>query len=156
MSLQQNPPGTVRRHAGRCVVALLALGALGATLGVRAEQATATPAYAVSADAHANGAAARTYYGVAFDVDANGERWAPRVLTQADERFSVASGEWRIEMTVRPGPAPDQVWLAGKLSKAGAVVSAPTLLARFNEKATIKVGDGDQVFSLTMVVSPQS
>jgi hypothetical protein len=156
MNLQQTPPGTVRRLAGRCVIALLAVGAFGATLGVRAEQAAANPVYAVNFDAGANGGAARTYYAVAFDVDANGERSAPRVLAKADERFGVASGDWRIDMTVRPGPAPGQVWIAGTLSKAGEVVSTPKLLARFNEQATIKVGDGDKTFTVSMVISPQS
>jgi chromosome segregation protein len=41
MQLQHTPPGTIRRLAGRCLLAMLALGAAGATLGARAAQAVA-------------------------------------------------------------------------------------------------------------------
>jgi hypothetical protein len=58
-------------------------------------------------------------------------------------------------MTVRPAQKPDEVWLTGKVLKDGDVISAPTLLARLNEKATIKVGDAGRAFALSMVVSPQ-
>jgi type II secretory pathway component GspD/PulD (secretin) len=45
--------------------------------------------------------------------------------------------------------------LAGKVYKGSEVVSAPTLLARLNDKATIKVGDGKDAMVLSMTVSPQ-
>ena len=138
MNLQHTPPATARRLAGRCMLALLALGAFGATLGVRAEQAASAPSYSV-----------------AMTLDAGGERSAPRIVTTAGEKFAVASGDWRIEMTARPGPQPGQVWLAGTLVKNSDIISTPTLLARFNEKSTIKVGEGDAPFALSMTVSPQ-
>jgi beta-lactamase regulating signal transducer with metallopeptidase domain len=139
MSLQPSPSGTVRRLAGRSILALLAAGAFAATLSARAEQSAAKPSYAV-----------------AMTMDAGGEQSAPRVLTRADEKFAVASGGWRLEMTVRPAQKADEVWLTGKVLKDGDVISAPTLLARLNEKATIKVGDaGQSLFALSMVVSPQ-
>jgi beta-lactamase regulating signal transducer with metallopeptidase domain len=138
MSLQLSPSGTIRRLAGRGILALLAAGAFAGTLSARAEQSAAKPAYAV-----------------AMTMDAGGEQSAPRVLTRADEKFAVASGGWRVEMTVRPAQKPDEVWLSGKVLKGGDVISAPTLLARLNEKATIKVGDAGRAFALSMVVSPQ-
>jgi hypothetical protein len=88
-------------------------------------------------------------------IDAGGEQSAPKVLARAGEKFAVASGEWRLEMTVRQAEAPGDVWLAGKLFKGPDVVSAPTLLTHLNEKATIKVGDSNKPFTLSMVVSPQ-
>lgn len=138
MSLQQTPPGTLRRLAGRCLLALLALGAAGATLGVRAEQAAMAPTYSV-----------------AMTIGADGEQSTPRVLARAGETFGVASGEWRIDMNVRPADTPHEVWLAGKLFKDEELVSAPKLLARLGEKATIKVGDSERTFTLVMVVSHQ-
>lgn len=139
MSLQLSPSGTVRRLAGRSILALLAAGAFAGTLSARAEQSAAKPSYAV-----------------AMTMIAAGEQSAPRVLTRADEKFAVASGGWRLEMTVRPAQKADEVWLTGTVLKDGDVISAPTLLARINEKATIKVGDaGQSLFALSMVVSPQ-
>lgn len=138
MNLQHTSPGTFRRFAGRCLVALLAAGAVTGTLGVRAEEAAAAPSYSV-----------------AMSLDAGGEQSAPRVVARAGEKFAVASGEWRIEMTVRQGQSAGDVWLAGKVLKGQDVVSAPTLLARLDEKATIKVGDAGAPFSLSMVVTQQ-
>ena len=138
MSLQLPSPGITRRIAGRCVLALLAASAIGATLGARAEQAAAAPVFAV-----------------ALTLDAGAEQAAPRLLAKSGEPFTVASGAWRIEMTVRPGQAAGTAWITGKLLKDGVVVSAPTLLARVNEKATVRVGDGGQAVVLAMVVAPQ-
>jgi beta-lactamase regulating signal transducer with metallopeptidase domain len=138
MSLQQTPSGTVRRFAGRCIVTLLATGAIAGTLGARAEQVASAPTYLVQ-----------------MALDAGGERAAPRVLARAGEQFAVASGAWRLEMTVRQAPTDGAVWLAGKVFKGDKVVSAPTLLARLNDKATIKVGDGNDAMVLSMTVSPQ-
>jgi hypothetical protein len=114
------------------------MGAAGATLGVRAEQAAARPSYAV-----------------AMELDADGERSSPRILARNGESFGVASGAWRLDMTVRPGPASGEVWVAGKLSRNGELVSTPWLLTRLNEKASIKVGDGDKAFSVSMTVTPR-
>ena len=139
MSLQLPSPGITRRIAGRCVLAVLAAAAIGATLGARAEQAAAAPVYAV-----------------ALTLDAGGEQAAPRLLAKAGEPFAVASGAWRIEMTVRPGQAVGTAWVSGKLLKNGTVVSAPTLLARVNEKATVQVADGGEAVVLSVVVAPQS
>ena len=58
-------------------------------------------------------------------------------------------------MTVRQGKTPADVWLAGKVFKGSAVVSAPTLMANVNEQSVIKVGESSDLFSLAMVVSPQ-
>lgn len=139
MSLQQlTESGTVRRLAWRCVVSLLTVGAIAGTLSARAEEVAAAPLYAV-----------------AMTHDVNGEQSAPRVLAKAGEKFAVASGEWRVEMTVRQAQTFGDVWLAGKLFKGSEVVSAPTLLAHLNKKATIKVGDSSTPFALSMIVSPQ-
>jgi len=135
MSLQLTPSGTIRRRAGRCVVALLATAAVAATLGARAEQAAAAPLYVVE-----------------MALDAGGEQSAPRVLARAGEQFAVASGAWRIEMTVREAKTPGDVWLTGRILKGAAIVSAPTLLARVNDKATIKAGD----VTLSLTVLPRS
>ena len=138
MHLQHTPPGTLRRFAGRCLLALLAAGALTGTLGVRAQEAATAPSYSV-----------------AMTFDAGGERSTPRVVTRAGEQFAVASGEWRIEMSVRPGQTAGDVWLKGRVLKGAEVVSAPTLLARLGEQATIKVGEAGAPFSVAMVVTRQ-
>jgi len=75
------------------------------------------------------------------------------ILARSGESFSVASDGWRIDMTVRQGDTADQVWLAGKLYKDKALVSTPTLLTRLGEQATVRVGDGDALFSLAMKVT---
>lgn len=124
MSLQLTPSGTIRRRAGRCIVALLATAAVAATLGARAEQAAAAPSYLVE-----------------MALDAGGERSTPRVLAKAGEPFAVASGAWRVELTVREATTPGDVWLTGRILRGADIVSAPTLLARVDEKATIKTSD---------------
>ena len=138
MNLQHTLPGTARRLAGRCVLALLAVSTAGATLGVRAEQAAARPSYMVS-----------------MELDADGERSSPRIVARESESVGVASGAWRLDMTVRPGPVSGEVWVAGKLSKNGELVSTPWLLTRLNEKASIKISDGDKAFAVALTVSPQ-
>lgn len=155
MSLQQALPGTLRRIAGRCTLALLAVGAFGTTMGVRAEQAAGVPRYSVAmviGDANSSS--------VAFQVNADGfegdgKHSIPRVLTPAGEKFSVSTGEWRLDMIVRPADTPDKVWLTGKLFKGTALVTAPTLLARVGEPASVRVGEGDKAFSMAMTVTPQ-
>jgi hypothetical protein len=117
--------------------ALIASSFTGA-LSAHAEDVTATPLYAVS-----------------MALEAGGEKSSPRVLAKAGEQFAVASGEWRIEMTVRQGKMPTDVWLTSKIFKGSNVVSTPNLMAHLNEKAAIKVGDTDDPFSLSMVISPQ-
>lgn len=157
MSLQQKPPGTLRRYAGRCLLALLALGAAGATLGVRAELAPDTSMYSVAMTLGSASGQPATYQLLAdaMAMDAAAMPPAPRVLARAGETFSVISDGWRVDMNVRPAGTPHEVWLAGKLFKDQELVSAPTLLARLGEKATIKVGDSERTFTLVMVVSPK-
>lgn len=138
MNLQQTPPGTLRRVAGRCSLALLALLVTGATVSVRAEQDATQPMYSV-----------------AMTLDVGGVQSAPRVLTRAGETFGVKAGEWRLEMSVREADAPREVWLAGKLFKDSRLVSAPILRTRIDEKATIKVGASEDPFALSMTVSSQ-
>ena len=86
-------------------------------------------------------------------LDADGAQSAPRVLARGGEQFAVATGPWRIEMTVRAAPTAGNVWVAGKIYKDATVISAPTLLVRLNDSATIKVGDNSAPFALSMVVS---
>jgi len=136
--LQLTSSGIIRRFAGRCIATVLVAGSITDGLSAHAEPATTTPTYAV-----------------AMALEAGGEKSAPRVLAKAGEQFAVASGDWRVEMTVRQGKAPADVWLAGKVFKGSAVVSAPTLMAHVNEQAVIKVGESSEPFSLAMVVSPQ-
>lgn len=155
MNLQHTQPGTFRRLAGRCTLALLALGAFGATLGARAEQAAAVPRYVVAL-AMAEGKPQTTAFELragAFESDA--KQSIPRVITPAGEKFSVSSGEWRLDMIVRPAETLDKVWLTGKLFKGTSLVTAPTLLTRVGEAATVKVGEGDQAFSMAMTVTQQ-
>jgi len=155
MQLQHTPPGSFRRVAGRCMLALLAAGAFGATLGARAEQAA--PRYAVDL-AMATASAPDIRFKLKADSfsQQNNQHGIPRILTAAGEQFAVESNGWRVEMTVRPGDAPDQVWLAGRLFKDKNLVSEPKLLTRIGEPATVKVGDGGaQDFSVAMTVTPQ-
>jgi beta-lactamase regulating signal transducer with metallopeptidase domain len=157
MSLQHNPPGTLRRLAGRCALAVLTAGAFGATLGVRAEPSASSPQHSVAMAAAPGSDQTETtkIYDVVMLLDVGGKLSSPRVLARAGEKFSVASDEWRLDMTVRQADTPDTVWMAGKLFKGEEVVSAPTLLARIGERATIRVGDSDRAFALSMTVSPQ-
>ena len=64
--------------AGRCILALLAASAFGATLGVRAEQPATGPVYAI-----------------AMQLDEGGKRSTPRVLARAGETFAVATDACR-------------------------------------------------------------
>lgn len=154
MSLQQALPGTLRRIAGRGTLALLAAGAFGTTLGVRAEQAASVPQYSVAmAIGEAKTAVSFQLKAEGFEGDGKGS--IPRVLTPAGEKFSVSTGEWRLDMIVHPAETSDKVWLTGKLFKGAALVTAPTLLARVGEPATVRVGEGDEAFSMAMTVTPQ-
>lgn len=139
MSLQQTSPGIVRRLAGRFLLALLVVGGIGATLTVRAEQATAAPLYSVH-----------------MTVDPGDGSAAPHSVTWLADEFSLKkAGDWQLDMTVKPAQAPAEVWLSGKISKGTETVGAPTLLARIGEPATIKIGDGAHPFTVTMIVSRQ-
>jgi hypothetical protein len=138
MSMQLFPSGIVRRFAGLGIATVLVASSFTAALSAHAEEVAATPLYAVS-----------------MALEAGGEKSSPRVLAKAGEQFAVASGDWRIEMTVRQGKTSADVWLTSKVFKGPSVVSAPTLMAHLNEKAAIKVGDSSDPFSLSMVVSPQ-
>jgi hypothetical protein len=138
MSMQLFPSGIVRRFAGLGIATALVASSFTSALSAHAEEVTATPLYAVS-----------------MALEAGGEKSSPRVLAKAGEQFAVASGEWRIEMTVRQGKTPADVWLTSKVFKGSNVVSVPNLMAHLNEKAAIKVGDSNDPFSLSMVVSQQ-
>jgi hypothetical protein len=138
MSFQLSPSQIVRQLAGRSLAAILVASSVTAGLSAHAEPVVASSIYAV-----------------AMTFEASEEKLAPRVLAKAGEQFAVASGDWRIEMTVRPGPTSADVSMSAKVLKGSRIVSTPTMIARFNEKATIKVGDSSHPFSLSMVVSPQ-
>lgn len=138
MHMQLTPAGIVCRFVGRCIATMLVASAITGGLSAHAEPASTTPIYTV-----------------AMALETKGEKSAPRVLAKAGEQFAVTSGEWRVEMTVRQGNTPADVWLAGKVFKGSAVVSAPKLMAHVNEQAVIKVGESSDPFSLAMVVSPQ-
>lgn len=155
MSLQQASPGTLRRIAGRCTLALLAAGAFGTTLGVRAEQAASAPQYSVAMAIGDANSSSVSFQLKAEGFEGDGKGSIPRVLTPAGEKFSVSTGEWRLDMIVHPAETPDKVWLTGKLFKGAALVTAPTLLARIGEPATVRVGEGEKTFSMAMTVTPQ-
>lgn len=138
MRSQLSPSGIVRRLAGRCIATVMVAGVFTGASGAYAEPMKAAPMYSV-----------------AMALDAGGAQSAPRIVTKAGEQFAVASGDWRVEMTVRQGKTPADVLLAGKVFKGSTVVSAPTLMAHINEKAVIKVSDSSDPFSLSMVVSAQ-
>lgn len=154
MQLQHTPPGTFRRLAGRCTLALMALGAFGATLGARAQQPVVVPQYAVAL-AIADGPAAVGLKLTADTFEDQGNGALPRVITPAGEKFSVTSGEWRLDMMVHPGKQPDQVWLTGKLFKGAVLVTAPTMLTQLGERASLRVGDDDKAFAMAMTVTQQ-
>lgn len=156
MSQQQTSPKSRRSFGGHCILASLAMGMITATLNVRAEPAPPSPHYSVAMDVKGDQSSPLTFYAVAMTLDANGAQSAPRILTRAGEPFAVASGDWRLEMVVRPGQTPGEAWVAGKLFKGANLVSAPKLLTRYHQKATIQAGDSDKQIILSMVVSPQS
>jgi len=157
MNLQHALPGSLRRVLGRCAVVLLAAGAFGATLGVRAEPAASAPMYSValSLDGGVQEPESIRLHFNAMERDESDTASPLHILARSGESFSVASDGWRIDMTLRQGDAADQVWLAGKLYKDKALVSTPTLLTRLGEQATVRVGDGDgdALFSLVMKVT---
>ena len=94
-------------------------------------------------------------YAVAMTIDAGGAEASPRVLAKGGEQFAVASGAWRIEMTVRGAKEAGNVWVVSKVYKDGKVVGAPNLLAHLNEQVGVKVGDSVDPFALSMVVTQQ-
>lgn len=136
MQLQSSPPRLSRRIAGRCLVAVLGAGLTVGTLAARAESTPVT-------------------YSVAMAIDAGGEHASPRVLARSGEQFAVASGAWRVEMTVRSTRTAGDVWVMSKIYRDGTVVGNPTLLAHENQKIGVTVGEGAYPFSLSMVVTPQ-
>ena len=156
MHLQHTTPGKVRRTVGRIVLALLAAGTFGATLSVHAGQAQATNSYSIALFVKAG---SNTEAPFRIEADAFGKRddefAVPRVVAETGKPFSVASEGWRAEVTVRPGTAKNDVWLATRLFRDKQLVATPTLLARHGEQATVKVGEGANAFTLAMTVTPQ-
>lgn len=139
MSLQQTSPGTARRLAGRCLLALLVTLGVGATLTVRAEQAATASSFSVH-----------------MTVDPGDGSAAPHSVTWLADKFSVRTPEdWQLDMAVSAAQRPGEVWLSGKIIKGKETIGAPRLLTRIGEPATIKVGDGAHPFAVTMVVSRQ-
>jgi hypothetical protein len=136
MQLQSTLPAVSRRIAGRCLVGVLAAGAIFGTLAARAESAAPT-------------------YAIAMTIDAGGEQSAPRVLVKGGEQFAVASGAWRVEMTVRAAKVAGDVWVTSKVFQDGKVVSAPNLLAHLDGPVGIKLGSDVAPFALSMVVTQQ-
>jgi bla regulator protein BlaR1 len=135
MQLQSIPPGFPRRLAGRCLVGILAASAVFATLAARAEERAAT-------------------YSVAMTIDAGDTHSSPRVLAREGEPFTIATGPWRVDMTVRAAKQAGTVWVVSKVTRDGTVISTPNLLTRVNEQAGVKAGDGTDPFALSMVVTP--
>jgi beta-lactamase regulating signal transducer with metallopeptidase domain len=134
MQLQSTPPHPSRRLAGRCLLGVFAAGAIFATLAVRAEQPAAT-------------------YSVAMTIDAAGAQSAPRIQVRGGEQAAVATGPWRVEMTVRPAKTVGDVWVASKIYKDDKVVGAPTLLTHMGDKVGVKVGEASAPFALSLVVA---
>jgi bla regulator protein BlaR1 len=135
MQLQSIPPGFPRRLAGRCLVGILATGAVFATLAARAEERAAT-------------------YSVAMTIDAGDTHSSPRVLAREGEPFTIATGQWRVDMTVRAAKQAGTVWVVSKVTRDGTVIGTPNLLTRVNEQVGVKAGDGTDPFALSMVVTP--
>lgn len=96
--------------------------------------------FAGASGAYAEPMNAVPMYSVAMALETGGAQSAPRVVTKAGEQFAVASDDWRVEMTVSQGKTPAEVLLAGKVFKGSTV---------------IKVSDGSDPFSLSMLVSAQ-
>jgi bla regulator protein BlaR1 len=138
MQLQSTLPGLSRRVAGRCLFGLLVAGAVFGTLTARADQAAAAPTYLV-----------------AMTIDAEGAQSTPHILVREGEQAAVATGPWRVEMTVRAAQTAGNVWVTSKVYKDTAVIGTPTLLVHVNEKAGIKAGDGADPLALSLVVTPQ-
>lgn len=138
MQLQSTVHLPSRRRAGRCLAGLFAAGAVFATLAARADQSANAPTYSV-----------------AMTIAAGGEQSAPRVLARGGEQFAVATGPWRIEMTVRAAKTVGDVWIVSKVYKDAKVIGAPTLLAHVDSSTGIKLGDASAPFALSMVVTQQ-
>ena len=135
MHMQLSTSGTLRRVGTRSIAAILVAGSITGAISANAEPVAPAPTY--------------------MALEANGEKSIPRVLTKAGEQFAVASGNWRVEMTVRSGETLTDVWVSSKIFKDFTLISTPTLATHVNEKAVIKVGDSSDAFSLATTVSPQ-
>jgi bla regulator protein BlaR1 len=138
MPIRLSTSGTVRRFATRSIGTILVAGYITGAISAHAEPVATTSTYMVS-----------------MALEADGEKSTSRVLAKAGEQFAVASGNWRVEMTVRPGETLADVWVSSKIFKGSILVSSPTLMAHLNEKAAINVGDSSDAFSLAATVSPQ-
>lgn len=132
------PPSGMRRLVACCVAAVLAAGSFTAASGARAAPVDGGPRYTL-----------------AMTFEAGGERSAHRVQVRAEETFAVTSGDWRLEMTVYKGKTPEDIRIEGKVYKGPNVVSAPTLMTQLQEKASIRIDNHRDPFSLSMLVSPQ-
>ena len=137
MQLQSTLPGSFRRIAGRCVVGILTASAIFGTLAARADQA-----------------AARTY-AIQLALVTHGGSAAPQVHARDGEKFAVATGPWRVEMTVRAAMLPGDVWVASKIYKGANIVGTPTVLAHLSEPVGIRVEAGQDPISMMVLVKPQ-
>lgn len=152
MQLQHTPPGTFRRLVGRCTLVLLALGAFGATLGARAQQPVSAPRYSVAL-AIAEAVGPVEFKLMSDDLVNGGKGQLPSVITPAGEKFSISSGEWRLDMVIDPAEQPDQVWMRGKLFKGEVLVTSPTMRSQLGQRASLRIGDHDKGFGMAMVVT---
>ncbi|WNG46924.1 hypothetical protein F0U60_24440 [Archangium minus] len=141
MSLQQVPPGRLRRLAGRLAVASLVLAGGSASLLARAENVPTASA---------------VLYEVAMDLSTAGAKAAPRVHVREGTPFAVSSErngvKWRLEFTVSKAGTADGVAMTGKIDIDSTTIARPTLEGRLGEPMRLKVEDEGRNLDLAMVV----
>ena len=139
MNSQLSMSQIVRRIAGLCIASILVTWFSTGVITAHAEPVAAIPTYAIS-----------------MVLEANGEKLTSHVLAKAGEQISSVSGDWRVEMIVRQGDTLADILLKSKLFTRSCVVVNANIVAHANEEALIKVGNGTDVLSLTLIVYPQS
>lgn len=158
MSLQQTPPGTIRRFAGRCALAVLAAATFGTTVALGARADTALPGYQYAVTWNLTGPNGGTVP-VKIHMEGavrneGGHPSQPRILVRPGGKFSVDTGEYQMDVHVRQADTPDKVWLATRLFRNKEPFNAPTLLVRVGEAASVRMGDGADAITLSMTVAP--
>lgn len=158
MSLQHTPPGTLRRFAGRCMLVLLAAASFGATASLSARADSAAPAdrYAVSWNITGPGRDTlpfKIYFLEAVEGPGD-DPSRPRIVVSEGGQFSVETGEYRMDVSLRKAEAPDMVWVAGKLYRNKETVGTPTLLTQIGAHSSIRIGDGADAVTMSITVRP--
>lgn len=130
-------PDRSRRTASRVLVGLLVASAVAGTLAVRSSHAATAQRYAIQ-----------------LALVTGSDKSLPRVQVRDGEPFTVATGPWRVEMTVRAAARPGTVWVESKVYRDKHIVGTPKVLTHLQEPAGIRVEEQQGAFAMMVVVTP--